>query len=138
MDKDIQEEAKHKEMLRQLFAEALHQGKMAIIDTIFSPHFVDHSTLDQPPGSASVKAYFSEIRRGFPDIQVVLEDLIAEGDRVVVRTTWRGTHLGTYEGVPPSGKAVARTMIQIFRIVDGLIVEEWNEGLGLLDALHSS
>jgi steroid delta-isomerase-like uncharacterized protein len=122
----------NKALLRLLFEEALHQGNLAIIDQIFAPAFVDHSTPDQPTGPAGVKDYFNQIRSGFPDMRVVLEDLIAEKDRVVVRTSWRGTNLGTYEGVPPTGRRVTRTLIQIFRVVDGQIVEEWNEGGSLL------
>lgn len=122
----------NKALLRLLFEEALHQGKLALIDQIFAPSFVDHSTPDQPAGPAGVKDYFRQIRSAFPDIQVVLEDLIAERDRVAVRTSWHGTHLGTYEGVPPTGRRVTRTLIQIFRVVDGKILEEWNEGGGLL------
>ncbi len=78
--------------------------------------------------------YFREIRTGFPDIQVILEDVITEGDTVVARTLWRGTHLGTYQGSPATGKTASRSLIQIFRLVDGLIREEWNEGRGLLEA----
>jgi steroid delta-isomerase-like uncharacterized protein len=126
----------NKELLHQLYEEALNRGNLALIDELFAPDFVDHSTPDQTPGSAGVKDYFREIRSGFPDIQVVLDDVIAEGDRVVVRSTWRGTHLGGYEGVAATGQRVARTLIQIFRVVDGLIVEEWNEGAGLVDALR--
>lgn len=132
MDRYTQTLEKNKALLRLLFERALHQGDMTIIDQLFSLDFIDHSTPDQPPGPAGVKDYFLAIRRGFPDIQVTLEDAIAEGDRVVARTTWRGTHLGTYEGIPPTGQTRTRTLIQIFRVVDGLIREEWNEGSGLL------
>ncbi|MBA2393091.1 MAG: ester cyclase [Ktedonobacteraceae bacterium] len=121
-------------MLRLLFEEALHRGNLALIETLFSPDFIDHSTPHQPPGYAGVQDYFREIRTGFPDIQVILEDVITEGDTVVARTLWRGTHLGTYQGSPATGKTASRSLIQIFRLVDGLIREEWNEGRGLLEA----
>lgn len=124
---------KNKALLRRLYAEGLQQGNLDIIDQLFSPDFIDHSTPDQPPGPEGVKTYFREIRSGFPDIQVSLDDLIAEGDRVVVYTTWRGTHLGTYAEMPPTGRSVSRTLIQIFRIVNNSILEEWNEGEGLLE-----
>lgn len=125
---------RNKTLLRQLYEEALNRGNLALIDQLFAPDFVDHSTPDQSAGTAGVKDYFRAMRAGFPDIRVVLDDMIAEGDHVVVRTTWSGTHLGSYEGVPATGRRVARTLIQIFRVVDGLILEEWNEGSGLLDA----
>lgn len=123
---------KNKAMVRQLYEEALQRGNLTLIDQIFSPTFIDHSTPDQPAGPEGVKDYFRAIRGGFPDIRVVLADMVAEGDRVVVRTTWRGTHLGTYEGVPATGRVITRTLLQIFRIASNSIVEEWNEGAGLL------
>ena len=132
MDEDKKLE-RNKALLTLLYEEGLNRGNLDIIDQLFSSAFVDHSTPDQPPGPKGVKEYFRAIRSGFPDIQVILEDLIAEEDRVVARTTWRGTHLGTYAGVPASGRAVVRTLIQIFHIANNLIVEEWNEGAGLLE-----
>ncbi len=132
MDEQTQVMERNKILLRLLFEEALHQGNLAIVDQIFSPAFIDHSTPDQPTGPAGVKDYFREIRSGFPDIQITIEDLIAEGDKVVVRTTWQGTHLGVYDNAPHTGRSVTRTLIQIFCVRDGLIVEEWNEGAGLL------
>jgi predicted SnoaL-like aldol condensation-catalyzing enzyme len=61
---------KNKALLRRLFERVLHQGDMVIIDQIFSPDFIDHSTPDQPPGPTGVKDYFLEILQGFPNIQV--------------------------------------------------------------------
>lgn len=126
----------NKALIRLLFEEAIHRGNLAIVDQVFSADFVDHSTPEQPAGPQGVKDYFTLIRTGFPDMRVALDDVIAEGDRVAVRTTWRGTHLGTYEGVAPTGRQAARTLIQVFRMIDGRIVEEWNEGGGLLDSVQ--
>ncbi len=114
----------------------MHRGNLAIVDEVFSSDFVDHSTPGQPVGPAGVKAYFAALRTGFPDIEVVIDDVIAEGEKVVVRTTWRGTHRGIYEGVEPTSTVATRTLIQIFRIVDGVIVEEWNEGGSMLDSVQ--
>jgi predicted ester cyclase len=122
----------NKALIRQLIEEVINQGNLALIDNLFDPAFVDRSAPDQPPGPAGVRDYIAAARIGFPDLRVSIEDLIAEGDKVVVRTTWRGTHTGTYAGVAPSGKQVMRTMIQIFRLSRGKIVEEWNEGSELL------
>jgi len=127
-----------KALLRRLYDEALQGGDLALIEQMFAPDFIDHSTPDQTAGPAGVQDYFRALRRGFPDIQVVLEHVLAEQAYVAVRTTWRGTHLGSYEGLPASGQRVSRTLIQIFRITDGLIYEEWNEGAGLLDMLHKT
>ncbi len=108
---------------------------MAVVDEIFSPDFRDNSTPAQLPGVEGVKGYILAVREGFPDIHVTIEDMIAEADKIAVRTRWHGTHLGTYEGIAPTGKHVTRTMIQLFSIVDGKIAPEWVEGIGLEQAI---
>lgn len=125
-------ESENAEMIRLVFEEALNKGHLVVINEAFSSQFVDHSTPEQIAGPRGVKAYFEQVHRGFPDMHVTIEDLIVSGDRVVVRTTWQGTHLGVYEGIEPTGKRMKRTMIQIFRVSEGKIQEEWNEGAGLL------
>jgi len=122
----------NKAIIRLLFEEALNKGNLAIVDELFAPEFVDHLTLEQVPGPEGVKEYFAQVRASFPDIHVIIDDLIAAEDKVVVRTTWYATHQGLYEGIEPTGKQIKRTMIQIFRISNGKIQEEWNEGPGLL------
>ena len=121
----------NKALMRRLFEEGFHSGKLAVVDEIFYPNFVDRSTPEQPPGTKGVKDYISMVRTGFPDISITIEDLVAEEERVVVRTTWRGTHLGEYEGIAPTGKHVTRSMIQIFHVKDGKLLEEWSEGESL-------
>jgi predicted ester cyclase len=136
MDEHSQAIEKNKALIHLLFEEIIHRGNLTIVDEIFSANFVDHSTPEQPVGHEGLKDYLVMVRTGFPDLHVVIDDLIAEGEKIVVRTSWYGTHLGTYEGVPPTGLQVARTLIQIFRIIDGKIAEEWNEGSGLLNAVQ--
>jgi steroid delta-isomerase-like uncharacterized protein len=124
--------ATNKAIIHRVFEQGLNQGKLEVIDELFSTRFVDHSTPEQVAGTEGVKEYFAAVREGFPDIRVNIEDIVSEGEKVVVRTTWRGTHLRTYDTVPASGQQVTRTMIQIFHIVNGKIEEEWNEGGSLL------
>jgi len=121
----------NKALIRRLFEEGFHSGKLVVVDEIFHPNFVDRSTPEQPPGTEGVKDYISMVRTGFPDISITIEDLVAEEEKVVVRTTWRGTHLGEYEGIAPTGKQVTRSMIQIFHVKDGKLLEEWSEGESL-------
>src|SRR5436305_7394868 len=118
--------------MRHLFAQGFNAGNLAFVDEIFHPEFVDRSTPEQPAGLEGVKDYIRMVRTGFPDISIAIEDLVAEEDKVVVRTTWRGTHLGEYDGIAPTGKQVTRTMIQIFHLKDGKLLEEWVEGESLL------
>lgn len=115
---------KNKAIIRRVIEEIVNQGNLSAIDDLFASAFVDRSTLDQPPGPEGVKGFVSLMRARLPDLHIDIDDLIAEGNKVVVRTTWRGT--------PQGQSQVRRTMIQIFRLADGKVVEEWNEGEGLL------
>jgi predicted ester cyclase len=133
MDEGSRLMVENRALVERLFEEAIHQGNLAVVDEMFSVGFVDHSTPDQVTGPVGVEDYFVAVRTGFPDIRVSIDDLIVEGDKVVVRSTWRGTHTGNYAGSAPTGKKVVRTLMQIFRIVDGKFAEEWNEGGELID-----
>ncbi|GHO46523.1 ester cyclase [Ktedonospora formicarum] len=112
-----------KNLIRSLY-EAINAGNLVRIDEVFAPDFVDRSTSEQIPGPQGVRAYFSQLRAALPDLTITIDDLFAEDNRVAVRTTWRGTLA--------SGREVHRTMMQIFRIHQGFILEEWNEGADLL------
>jgi|SRR5450759_491300 predicted ester cyclase len=120
--------AENRALIQRVYTEGFNQGLLSVVDEMFASHFLDRSTPDQSPGIEGVKAYIRSVRAGFPDIAVTIEDLIATEERVVVRTTWCGTHLATYENLAPTGKPVMRTMIQIFRVEDGKLCEEWSEG----------
>jgi predicted ester cyclase len=76
----------------------------------------------------------ADFRRGFPDVTSTVEDLIAEGDKVVARWRSRATHQGTYMSIPPTGKEVEFTGISVYRIEAGKIAEEWTveDELGLM------
>lgn len=82
-------------------------------------------------GAKALKEVFTRLHRAFPDLHVKIEDLIAEGDKVVSRNTVTGTHKGEYMGLPPTGKAVTYNEIFIFRVEDGRIAETW----GVVDVL---
>ena len=131
------QEENNKFLIRQVYEEAINHGNIELVDTLFSSSFIDHSAHDQVPGPRGVEDYFAQVREGFPDIHVTIDDLVAVNNTVVVRTTWRGTHQGVYEGIEPTGKQAMRTMIQIFRVMNNKISEEWNEGRGLLDVLKA-
>jgi steroid delta-isomerase-like uncharacterized protein len=82
-------------------------------------------------GSEAMKVIFGTLHRAFPDLHVQIEDLIAEGDKVVSRNTVTGTHQGEYMGLQPTGKSVTYNEIFIFRLAHGRIVETW----GVVDVL---
>ncbi len=93
-----------------------------------SPNFVDHALRPPlPPGLEGVRTFFNMYFAAFPDIRATIEDVIAEGDKVVMRTTVRGTHKGAFMGIPPTGKQATWSFIDISRIADGKVVEHWVE-----------
>ena len=77
------------------------------------------------PGVAGVRYLLSAFRNAFPDVQFTVEDQIAEGDKVVTRYTFRGTHQGNLFEIPPTGKTVAFPGISIYRMQNGKMKEAW-------------
>jgi len=90
-----------------------------------------------PAGIEGAKTAHQIMLAGFPDYQTAIDDLIAEGDKVVARITMSGTHTGSFMGIPPTGKRISFTGMYIARIDDGKIVEHWGEedGVSLLQQL---
>ena len=80
-----------------------------------------------PPGIEGAKAAHQLMLAGFPDYQTVIDDLIAEEDRVAARITMSGTNTGSFMGIPPTGKFISFTGMYIARITNGKIVEHWGE-----------
>jgi predicted ester cyclase len=80
-----------------------------------------------PQGIEGAKAAHQIMLAGFPDYQTVIDDLIAEGDKVAARITMSGTHTGSFMGIPPTGKFISFTGMYIARIADGKIIEHWGE-----------
>ena len=80
-----------------------------------------------PQGIEGAKAAHQIMLAGFPDYQTVIDDLIAEGDKVAARITMSGTHTGSFMGIPPTGKFISFTGMYIVRIADGKVVEHWGE-----------
>jgi steroid delta-isomerase-like uncharacterized protein len=123
---------------RRFFEEVWGKGNLAVIDELTAPNFVDHNAPPGlPPGLEGFKQFAVMYRSAFPDMQISVDDLIAEGDKVVIRWTARGTNSGSLFGMPATGKAVTITGITIERKVDGMTVEGWNsyDQLGMLQQL---
>ena len=96
--------------------------------TCLGPNYVEHSAVPgMPPGVEAVRAYFSMLFAGFPDVHATILDTIAEGDKVVIRASTEGTHTGPFLGIPPTGKHAKWSFIDIHRIADGKFVEHWVE-----------
>jgi predicted ester cyclase len=100
-----------------------HTGNLDAAQELFAPQQAD-----------AARQEAADFRRGFPDVRSSIEDLIAEGDRVVARWRARATHRGEYAGVPPTGREVEFTGISVYRIEGGRIAQSWTEedDLGLM------
>jgi predicted ester cyclase len=98
----------------------------ATIDEVFLPDVLIRTPLNiDASGTELMKQLWAVLLRGFPDLHVAVEDVIAEGDKVVSRNTVSGTHQGEYMGVAPTGKSIAWDEIIIARVVDGRVAETW-------------
>jgi steroid delta-isomerase-like uncharacterized protein len=125
----------NKMLARRYIQEAWNRGNLGVIDELFAPDYANHNaSLGQAPGVEGLTAMIASFREAFPDLHLTIDDLIAEGEKVVTRWTARGTHQGTLLGVPPSGKQVTVTTIAIDRFVAGKITDHWatRDELGLL------
>jgi steroid delta-isomerase-like uncharacterized protein len=118
------------------FHDAVNTGDLAVIsamiDEVVAPDLLFHAPV--PTGAAGVQALrqvWEVLLRAFPDLHVAVEDLIAEGDKVVARSTVTGTHQGDFRGLPPTGKSVTYNEIFIVRFAGSRIAEIW----GVVDAL---
>ena len=116
-----------------------HTGNLDAADEIYAPDYVSHEpTTGEIRGVEAAKQYAARYRQAFPDVELTIEDQIAEGDKVVTRFRARGTHQGETEAFgPPTGNRVEVTGIVIERFADGKIVEDWTnfDALGLIQQL---
>ncbi|MET7338913.1 ester cyclase [Nonomuraea sp. NPDC005650] len=123
------QEARNKETYHR-FHEAINSGDLGVIskavDECIHPDGRFHAA--EWTGVTAVQAQkrvWEMLLRAFPDIQVTLEDLVAEGDKIVARQTVTGTNSGEYRGMPPTGKSVTYNEIFIARFADGQVIEVW-------------
>lgn len=126
----------NKESMKRIFEEAWSKGNVQVLDELVAPTFKQHQ-YDRPSTREGFKAIIQEVRTAFPDLKVTVEDSVAEDDKVWVRVTCRGTHLGQFKGLPPTGKSFEITEIHIVRIENGKGVEHWGvaDTLGLMQQI---
>ena len=117
----------NKTVMRRLYEEVWNKRNLSIVDELVAVDFLDHnSSAGLAPGIDGFKQGLAIAIATFPDIHLTIEDLIAEGDKVVSHLIARGTHKGEIMGIPPTGKQVAFTCIDIVRIDSGKIMERWS------------
>ncbi len=116
----------NKALVRRLFEEAFPSGNPATVRALVAPEIIDHDPMPgQPLGVEGIEYVMTTLLAAQPDLQFTVDDLLAEGDRVAIRWTLRGTSTGPMFGRPPSGQPVEQTAVVIFRLADAKIVERW-------------
>jgi steroid delta-isomerase-like uncharacterized protein len=120
--------AGNKTLVARFLDEVYNKGNYDFADVAVAADYVSHNELSiEVLGPEGIKKAAATQRTAFPDLVTSIDDLIAEGDRVVVRGHDTGTHQGLFMGIPPSGNRFTITWIDIFRIEDGKLAEAWLE-----------
>jgi steroid delta-isomerase-like uncharacterized protein len=118
----------NKALVRRFVENVQNQHNLAEIDELYSPTFVDHSSGEEASGIEPVKAFFTMMFTAFPDMHFTIRHQLAEGDQVATHKTFTGTHLGTFMGIPPTGKQVSIEAMDILTIREGKITDHWSVG----------
>lgn len=118
--------AANKELLRRFYNEVYVNWNFSVADDLLSPQFTSHDWPDGgSTGPKAFRTYYSVLRSAVPDARYEVDDLIAEGDRVVVRWRLLGTFKGAFRGIAPTGRPITLKGIAIYRVRDGKLIERW-------------
>jgi predicted ester cyclase len=127
----------NKRLARRYPEDVATEGDIHLIDTICTEDVVEHSPLGERRGTEALKEQSEYIHAAFPDVSVTIEDVVAEGDTVAQRLTFRGTHQGEFMGIEPTDNELEIANTLFTRVEDGHIAERWLliDTLGLLQQL---
>ncbi len=118
--------AANKALVRRFYKEVYADWNMAMVDEVLSPEFTSHDWPEHgPTGPQAFRDYYAAIRAAVPDARYEVDDLIAEGDRVVVRWRLLGTHQGNFRGIAPTGRLIVLKGVAIYRVEAGKLMERW-------------
>jgi len=112
--------------LVEAFVEMLNTHNPDLVDSFVATDYRNHNAFVDD-GREANRQFWAGFFAALPDLTATMEDLVVSGDRVVGRFVYRGTHLGEFMGIPPSGRPVEMRSIDIWRVADGLFVEHWDE-----------
>ena len=117
----------NKAIARRIIEEFINNGDLSVADELFAADFVNHSPgRGTTPDREGIKQFINYMLAAFPDQTTTIDDLIAEGDKVVLRMTGRGTHTGELLGIPATGKQFEVPLISILRFANGKAIERWS------------
>lgn len=110
-----------------IMEELYSKGNMDIIDDIVSDEYIYRAPGLEVKGSRGLKDFVTDYRNAFPDLNVQIDDIIAEGDKVVTRFNMSGTNSGDFDGMAPTNKKVTATGVLISKYLNGKLVEDWDQ-----------
>jgi steroid delta-isomerase-like uncharacterized protein len=128
----------NKATIRRMVEQVWNEHRLDLVEEFFTEDFVSHIAGVPPSaGLEELKAGIAMTLNAFPDFKLSIDDEIAEGDKVVTRRTYRGTHQGELFGIPATGKQVTNEGAAVYRLVNARIAELWNrpDNLGLMQQL---
>jgi len=127
----------NKSIVRRFFEVGPSRGDLQAANELLAPGFVLHVPLPCSPGVQGIDEVIFACRAAFEGLQVTVEDMVAEEDMVAARFTARGVHKGPFMGLPPTGKPITMTGMEVFRLENGKIAELWGEAnlIGLMQQL---
>ena len=131
-------ENQNKTLMQRFYDDVANQGKLDWIDEFMADDFVEHEAFPGlAEGREGVKQFFSMIRSAFDDFRMDVEELVAEGDKVVARITMKGTHRDEFMGIAGTGATINVAAIDIIRFADGRAVEHWGvtDSMAMMDQL---
>jgi steroid delta-isomerase-like uncharacterized protein len=120
-----EDETKNKATERRFVEEIWNRGNFALAEELVTPAYLDHDSMTAGVGPEGVREEVSLFRNAFPDLRFAIEDMVAEGDKVVTRLTASGTHEADLPGIPATGKRVTISGIVISRYESGKAAEAW-------------
>ncbi len=129
----------NKALFQRYFDEGTNQGSLAVVDEVFASDYLHHdpANVDSIGGLDDVKRHITTLRSAFPDLAFHVQDVVANGEDIVLRWTATGTHTGDYFGIPPTGKAFNITGMNYWRTANGKAIEGWvsRDDMGLMRQL---
>lgn len=115
----------NKELVRRFYKSVFGDWNLALVDEVVSPEFRSHDWPEGAKGPQAFRDFYSAIRFALPDARYEVDDVVAEGDKVVVRWRLLGTHKGDFRGIAPTGRAIVLKGIAIYRLDEGKLMERW-------------
>lgn len=115
----------NKNNVRRVFEEGINQRSIAVLDELLAPDYINHNMPTPMPGPEGLKAVLGVFLTAFPDFHVTVEEVLGEGDKVVSQGYFTGVHQSDFQGIPPTGRHVKVGYIDLWRVENGKLVENW-------------